>query len=500
MTLTAPRPLATELPSRAARSRRGGRRLGSQADRLRATLLGPGWPLKWLLVGIPVWWALGLASFAFLIAAFVMAVQMVRGRRLRLPVGFGIWVLFLAWTLLGVVVLWAGAPGTVDGGGIERLVGFVYRGIWYLAITVAMLYPLSLTSRELPDLRVIRWMAFLLVVCVVGGLAGLLVPRFEFTSLAELVIPGARSDGFIRQKLHPSLTTLSEFLGYEQPRPKAPFTYANAWGNNVGLLLPFFVYAWLRSDGWRRLAGPVVLVLAVVPIAFSLNRGLWLGLGMLTAYGAVVLVRSRRYLVLWTAGATLAVAAVVFLVSPLADTVTLRLETPHSNDRRATVAETVIGTTWEGSPLLGYGTNRQVSGSFSSVAGGANPDCRNCAAPPLGTQGFIWRLIFTTGFVGTVLFAGFVAVQFFTHARRRDAASVLGCMALSVSVLFAFVYDSLESPLFLVMVAVGLMNRARLEERDAAEAGTRVPWRVSDHTAEPLDAHPRPAPREVPSG
>ena len=86
-----------------------------------------------------------------------------------------------------------------------------------------------------------------------------------------------------------------------------------------------------------------------------------------------------------------------------------RVETPHSNERRTTVAETVISTTWAGSPLLGYGTTRQVQGSFASIAGGETPDCHQCAAPPVGTQGFLWRLIFTTGFVGTALFFVFMA-------------------------------------------------------------------------------------------
>ena len=426
---------------------------------------GPGWPLQWLLVGFPVWWALGMASFSFLVAAIAMAFEMVRHRRVRLPVGFGLWFLFLVWTALGACVLWASAPGTLDGGGAERMIGFVYRGAWYLAVTVAVLYPMSLSSRSLPTLRVARWLGALFICCVVGGLAGMLWPRFEFVSLVEMIVPGARGDGFLHQKLHPQLTTISEFLGYEQPRPKAPFTYANAWGNNIGLLLPFFIWAWLVVGSVRRrVVGVVVLLGAAVPVAFSLNRGLWAGLGILAAYGAFELVRRRNFAVLWAGGVAFVVAGLVFLASPLSDIVALRLETPHSNERRSSVAEVVISTTWEGSPLLGFGSNRQVIGSFSSVAGGETPGCHSCAAPPLGTQGLVWRLIFTTGFVGTALFTAFMALQLLRHVRRRDPESVLGCMTLALSVLFFFVYDSLESPLFLVMLAIGLMNRARLED------------------------------------
>ena len=50
--------------------------------------------------------------------------------------------------------------------------------------------------------------------------------------------------------------------------------------------------------------------------------------------------------------------------------------------------------------------------------------------------------------------------------RRVDPISVVGCMALTVSVLFFIVYDSLESPLFILMLAIGLMNRQRLDDQD----------------------------------
>ena len=40
--------------------------------------------------------------------------------------------------------------------------------------------------------------------------------------------------------------------------------------------------------------------------------------------------------------------------------------------------------------------------------------------------------------------------------------SVLGNVTILSSLLYFFVYDSLESPAFILMLAVGLMNRERL--------------------------------------
>lgn len=429
--------------------------------------LGPGWPLKVLLLGVPIWWALGVFWVIFILAAVVMAGDMVRRGRVRLPTGFGIWVLFLIWMAAGVMVLWAHAPGTLDGGGLGRLVGFGFRALWYLAITVAMLYPLSFPSRVLPASTVARWLAYFFLFVLAGGLLGVVFPSFGFTSPMELVVPGAQGEGFLHTMIHPSVTTQSEFLGYEQPRPKAPFAYANSWGNGLALLLPFFVLAWgAGTRRWQKVAIPFVLLIALVPVVLSLNRGLWLGLAVLTVYAAIRLAVGGRTTALLALVSCVAVAAVVILATPLSQTLELRLETPHSNERRASVGETVVASTWEGSPLLGFGTTRQVQGSFSSIAGGETPDCHQCGAPPMGTQGFLWRLIFTTGFVGTALFYTFMALQFFAHVRRSDPVSVAGCMVLTMSLLFFIVYDSLESPLFILMLAIGLMNRERLEDND----------------------------------
>lgn len=436
--------------------------------------LGPAWPLKALLLGFPIWWALGFASFAFLVASVAMAVQMIRRGGIRVPAGFGLWLLFLAWMAAGVFVLWADAPGTVPDGGQERLVGFLFRVLWYLAITVALLYPLSMSARALPAADVARWLSALFLYGVIGGLAGLLAPLFEFTSLAELLIPAARTDGsFLNTMVHPALTSSSDFLGYEQPRPKAPFSYTNAWGNNVGLLLPFFAYTWLRSPrAWQRLAAPFVMALFLLPVAYSLNRGLWLGICLVAVYAAVALARAGHFAGLWAMVGVGVVAIVVLVGSPLWSTIMLRIDTPHSNERRGTVAEVVTETTWRGSPLLGYGTTRKVEGNFASIAGTGSSECAQCAAPPLGTQGFLWRLIFTTGFVGTALFLAFMGVQWFRHFRRRDPYTVLGCITLASSMLFFVVYDSLESPLFILMLALGLMNRER--ERDEAAVPSRA--------------------------
>lgn len=428
-------------------------------------LLKPGWPLAVLYLGFPLWWALGLAQLIFFAMALAMAVILRRKGDLVVPRGFALWLLFLVWMFIGVFVTHAQAPDTVPGGGIGRVAGFAVWAGWYVAITVVMLYVVN-TARELPTQRVVRLLAWMFVVTTGFGVLAMLAPTLEFRSPMELVLPRSlTSKNFVRTLVHPSLSSSSDFLGYVQPRPTAPFPYSNAWGNNIALYLPFFVLAWTGRDaGWRRRLAPLVLVAAVFPITFSLNRGLWISLGMAAAYAAFRLAVNGRYRALQALVAAVLVGGIVFVSSPLYDTLMLRVETPHSNDRRAGTAETVVSVTAQGSPIVGYGTTRTMQGSFSSLAGGETAQCHQCAAPPLGTQGFMWRLVLTTGFVGTLLCLAFYAHQFLRRARGPAPLDVAGCSVLLISVLCFFVYDSLGSAMFTTMVAVGLMARADLPD------------------------------------
>ena len=423
--------------------------------------LKPGWPLALLYLGFPLWWALGLAQLIFLVVAAAMAVILYRQRPVKVPRGFGIWLLFLVWMAAGVLLLRAHAPGTVTDFGPGRIAGFLVWAAWYVAVTIVMLYVAN-TAREVSTQRIVRLLAWMFVVTTGFGALAVLAPTLEFPSPVELLLPRQlTSSRFVYTLIHPSLSSSSDFLGYVQPRPTAPFPYSNAWGNNIALYLPFFVLAWFGPDaGWRRKVAPFVLVGAIFPITFSLNRGLWISLALAAVYAAVRLAVNGRARTLQVLVAGLLVGGIVFVSSPLYDTLLLRVETPHSNDRRAGTAETVVSTTAEASPLAGYGTTRKMQGSFSSLAGGETEECHQCAAPPLGTQGFMWRLVLTTGFGGTVLCLLFFVVQFLRRARGPSPLDVTTCTVLLVAVLCFFVYDSLGSAMFTAFIAIGLMARS----------------------------------------
>ena len=72
----------------------------------------------------------------------------------------------------------------------------------------------------------------------------------------------------------------------------------------------------------------------------------------------------------------------------------------------------------------------------------------------------MWRLVLTTGFLGTLLCLAFLGVQFLRRARGPSPLDVTTCTVLLVSVVCFFVYDSLGSALFTTFITVGLMARA----------------------------------------
>ncbi len=426
------------------------------------------WPLVVLLGGLPLWWMLGVVSLLPLALALPMAWQLLGRRRLALPRGWAWWLLFLTWVVLGVGVLGADAPAAVPGGAEGRLLVFGDRLAWYAACTIVLLWLVNLSREALADRLVLGLGAWVFVVCVLGGLLGLVAPGLEFRSAVEWVLPhGLRSNSFVASLVHPEAAELQSVLGRAAPRPKAPFAFTNTWGSVLSISLVFlaaYLATGTRSTR-QRIAGGIVLLLAIPPVLYSLNRGLWLAIAAGTA-GLLVLVvlRGRAALLGAVAGglAVLAVVAALGPLQPLTGIVGERLDHQHSNERRSQLLTTTVRSVSTGSPVVGFGSTRDVQGSFASIAGSARPGCPACGVPPLGTQGQLWLVLFSQGWPGLLFFLVFVLLALARTWRCRTTAETVCTFAVGCFLLQLAVYDSLGLPLFLVMVAIGLAERERV--------------------------------------
>ena len=184
-------------------------------------------------------------------------------------------------------------------------------------MTVILLYLGNLRESELPRLRTIRMLGVFFVVAVAGGWLGTLLPYFQFSSPLELLLPGGmRSNLYVQSLVHPAAAQIQDVLGYSAPRPKAPFDYTNSWGNNVVVLGIWFVAGWVAHGGTaRRIAAAVLVCLAAVPVVYSLNRGVWMGLGLAVAYVAIrMALRGRPIVLVGAAGLGVLAIGVVLRV------------------------------------------------------------------------------------------------------------------------------------------------------------------------------------------
>ncbi|MFG1703843.1 hypothetical protein ACFLIM_11680 [Nonomuraea sp. M3C6] len=417
---------------------------------------GPAWPIGALLVGYPLWWALGFGGLSVIVLAVPMGVLLWRRRPIQVPRGFGLWALLLAGYLVSALMLAETPPGTYGELGPGRVVGYGMRLALYAAVLVMVLYLGNLTERELPQLRLVRMLGVLFVTTVAGGLLGVLLPEFSFTSPVELLLPGwAGENAFVQNLIHPTAAQTQKVLGFSLPRPEAPFEWANAWGSNVSVLLVWFVVGWWVHGGQRQKLFVAGLIgLAAVPIVYSLNRGLWIGLGLAVLY-VIVRVGGRTRVAL--CGAVTA-ATLAFALSPLAALVAQRLDKPHSNDIRAfTVTATVAAAGH--SPFIGYGNTRNAMGNHRTITTGKTEWCEGCGHPPLGSDGQLWLLIITQGFTGAALYVAFFLGAIRRHWRDRSPVGLAGVLVMGLVLLYMFVYDGLVTPLSLYLISFALLWR-----------------------------------------
>ncbi|MGI9601687.1 MAG: O-antigen ligase family protein [Acidimicrobiales bacterium] len=347
----------------------------------------PSTPIAAILLGYPIWALLGFGQAIWVIMAIPMGVRLLGARRVRIPRGFGIWVGFVVWAAVTAVQL-TDRPGSLIGAG--------YRVAAYAAAGILLLYVFNLSERQFPTEKVVRWVAVPLAVLTLGGMAGMLIGESDLFSLPMAVLPGAAgSSAFLTDLLTPRFAQVQSFLGFDLPRPAFPFRFTNQWGSVMAALIPFTI----AGIGYHRVEHRVLvralLVISLVPIVVSVNRGLWMSLAATFLYVAVRRVGAGR--VLPTLRLLLGVVVVILFVTltPLGDLIADRAESDHSNRSRSTLYSLTLDQVQD-SPLVGFGAPR--------------PDEDNPNLPPVGTHGQVWTVLFSHGWPGVVLFVSFLVV------------------------------------------------------------------------------------------
>jgi hypothetical protein len=428
-----------------------------------------GWPIACVVAGWPLWWALGVTNLVFPAFAVPLTWQLLRRGKVRLPPHFWVWGLFLLLVVVSAFALDVDVPGTDTSDGFGRYLAFTFRVLNYLAVTMMLLFIGNTSEEELPRRRVISWFCALALSCIALGALSIAMPGFGFTTPASYVLPsGLMDEGSALVQLAQN----QPVLGKPSPRPSAPFAFTNAWGNNLSLLLVWLVVGWgVLGSKLRRLGLYCVLVVALAPIVFSLNRGMWIGIGIAVVVAAVRLglrgrVRAIAGLVL---GLTL--GAFVFAGSPLETMVQARLDAGHSNEVRGSLLGSSLDAASR-SPVIGFGSTRKTVGSDESIAIGPSAACPRCGSRNIGSTGQLTLLLISQGFLGVLLYGGFLVLMILRYAKDHSVIGIAGTLVVFLELVYAGFYSALSMPLAIAFLSIGLLWRND-ELRQAALAEER---------------------------
>ena len=404
----------------------------------------PAWPVYVLFAGFPVWWVLGLGAFAVVLVAIPMFLLLVQRRDVEVPGPFWLWVGFVVWACVAALELTSGS----------RLVGFSVRMGNYVGSSVVFLYLYNGRDR-LSTRAVLRALVLFFAVVVAGGYLGVLVPRGSLSTPVQALLPlNISNNEYVRALVHPSFAEVQRPYGSPRTffRPSAPFPYTNSWGCNVALLVPLVVAAIMtfRRPVWR-LAMVALLAAACVPAFATLNRGMFLALGMVLSYASLRLAFRGRLLplsmVLGGASVGLAVAVSSGVLARLQE----RLHYSRTNVGRQTIYREAFDGAVD-SPIFGHGS----------------PQPSTTVDVSIGTQGQVWNVMFSYGFVALAFFLGWFGLVVLYSWKARDQAGLWVHATLFVAFMTFFYYGYDGIQLTVAMTAAALALRARRDEGDAA--------------------------------
>jgi O-antigen ligase len=412
--------------------------LPATAARVATRSLGSRWPLYALFAGLPIWWALGAAYFIWPVVTFPLLFALLLRGEVRVPPRFGIWLLFLGWMCLASMQL----EDTLDVG------LFAWRASLYVSATLLFLYIYNSSRQRLPDGLIVTVMAVFWAEVVIGGFVGVFLPYASFSTPVESLMPASvLQDKAAYYFVHPALSEVMTFLGYPVGRPKTLFAFSNQWGAAVAVLTPFAFAALSRTPprSLARWAITGLLILSIVPITVSLNRGLWLSLGIGLAFVAFRLTQRGQVRALRYGLTAAAVAAVVIFVSPLGSLVYDRFTAEkNSNNTRTTVYQATLAEVKK-SPLLGFGSPKN-SGFDKNL-------------PNLGTQGQLFTIAFSYGIPALLLFAAWFLYCFLRSLPRGSPTRFWANASLLILLVELPYYNYMPATLHVGMVAAALAWR-----------------------------------------
>jgi hypothetical protein len=410
------------------------------------------WPLWAITAGMPLMFLIGAHGLIWPLVSVVLLLRLVRHREATFPWTSAPLVLFVCWTPLSFA---ATTP--------SALPIFTYRWLLFAGCLALLVWVINMPTDTLPTDRIVDWLAALWIATIALGYLAQLLPDLDMASpLSTLLGPLGRVD-FVARISSWNLADNDEFLTTSYARPAAPWAAANSWGAAVGILTPFFIRSWLvDASRRRRQVGIALLVASAVPIIMSANRGLWIGLVLALVYYAARKAFRGKFGAVAVLFAAVFLVGVALVVTPAGGLVNDRIN--GSDDSNEARSELYVDA-WKGaldSPLVGNGVPRPTNYYENS--------------PPVGTHGLIWYLMFIHGFVGLVLFLGWLGLEVVRSGQVRTKLAWWAHLSLVIA-LVSVPYYGLLPHVMLMGIAAGIAHREATAARalQAAAHTAHVP-------------------------
>ncbi len=144
---------------------------------------------------------------------------------------------------------------------------------------------------------------------------------------------------------------------------------------------------------------------------------------------------------------------------PLKTVVDARLSHGQSNTIRYNLNSAAFDAAVR-SPIVGWGTTRSVLGSPDSIAIGKTSSCPTCGNAPIGSTGELWNILINNGFVGVLLFYGFIVLAGFRYRHNRTPEGVAARLILYLAPFYAFFYSAVPTALVITFISLALLWRA----------------------------------------
>lgn len=396
----------------------------------------PAWPVLVALWGFPLFWALGVTVISGVVLTLVMLSYLAHSAAARFVPGVYAFTAFVIWTIPCVLMIDSGA----------RMLGYLYRFSILMFVGTAFVYTIAAGSR-LSRRKIINGLTFVWLFTVAGGIAGLLSPSTRLSTPVGMLLPASlTSNQYVHDLFFPPLAEVQSPWGSPTDfvRPSAPFPYANSWGVAIVLLTPVAVACFLQT---RSLVVRVVLIIGLAamlaPALGTSNRGMFAGLVLAAVYVVVRMVLRDRAAPVISIAALGILGAVILVSNGLLTQIQSRQEYGDSATTRFSVYSETLHRTLQ-SPLLGWGAPRP------------SPEVGVSA----GTQGYVWMLMFSFGFVGLFLFLAFLwGTTLRTRRAPGDIDLILHSVLVVASVIIIVYGLDIMQMLTIMLVAAVLLRR-----------------------------------------